>query len=168
MSTGWRNLVRRFRRASGMLLLVLAGFAAPAPGSAAAAAPPPGAPPLSPGMARLWIYREYEPYQSLSTPYVRLNGAIVGVSEAVGAFYRDVPPGTYTITVDCEGRDVNQFATIAVVPGQQAFIKILSLRGWESSGGGKNEAERDTFYTWEMPPQTAAAEIAQMPIYRGS
>jgi hypothetical protein len=156
-----------FFRRMGALLLLLVSLGVPIPSGAAGGDLPPGAPPPSPGMARIWVYREYEPYQSLSTPYVRFNGAIVGVSEAVGAFYRDVPPGRYTVTVDCDGRDVNQFATLAVAAGQQAFIKIVSLRGWDTSGGAKHDAERDTFYTWEIPPQAAAAEIAQMPLYNG-
>src|SRR5690348_192859 len=38
-----------------------------------------GVAPLPPGMARIWIYRDYEPYQTLARPCVRVNGAIVGI-----------------------------------------------------------------------------------------
>jgi hypothetical protein len=77
--------------------------------------------PLIPaGMARAWFYRDDEPYISLDRPYVRMNGAIVGISEPGGAFYRDVPPGQYYVTVDSYGRDANQFPYATLVPGETA------------------------------------------------
>jgi hypothetical protein len=62
---------------------------------------------------------DYQPYVSLARPYVRFNGRIVGISEPGGAFYRDVVPGGYDITVDSQGHDVNQFAHATVVADQQ-------------------------------------------------
>jgi hypothetical protein len=139
----------------------------------AAAANPPGLAPISPGMARLWIYRDYEPYQTLARPYVRLNGAIAGISEPGGVFYRDVAPGTYTVTVDSDGTDGHQFVTVTAAREEQVFVKVLSLADWDSGGGGGGERgggggwQRDTFYTWQIRPQTAQAEIARMPVYNG-
>jgi hypothetical protein len=122
------------------------------------------------GMARLWIYREYEPYQSLATPYVRLNGAVIGVSEPGEVFYRDVPAGTYAVTVDSGGTDVDQFATVGLAPGQQVFIKVLVSNSWASGGGGNQSGgwARDTFYTWQIQPQEGEAEISTLPLYNGS
>src|SRR5579883_2062695 len=80
-----------------LLFVALGWIAAPQPGVAETAGPPPG-------YARIWVYRYDEPYVSLATPYVRFNGRIVGVSKPGAAFYRDVPPGEYYVTVDSEGR----------------------------------------------------------------
>ena len=172
MSTMQRNFGRRLRWVGAGALLALIGAAVVPPGSAQAQAlgsAPAMAP--APGMGRIWIYREYEPFQTLARPYVRLNGAVAGISEPVGAFYRDVAPGSYAVTVDSLGMDVDQFTTVAVGPGQQVFVKILSLANWASGGGGTRGGggwQRDTFYTWQIHPQAAVAEIARMPFYNGS
>src|SRR5204862_2972188 len=71
---------------AALLLLVLPLRAQPVASTTASNLPPPG-------MARIWWYREMQPYSSLATPYVRINGAIAGVSQPGGAFYNDVPPG---------------------------------------------------------------------------
>jgi hypothetical protein len=159
--------VRRFSR-TGMMILLLAFFgwlSSPWPGFAETAGP-------SPGYARIWIYRYDEPYVSLATPYIRFNGAIVGVSQPGGVFYRDVPPGEYYITVDSEGRDVDQFANVAVVAGQQIYIQVQVSKYWDCGGGGSdlggNGWCRDTFYTRLQLPQTGAAAVAMLlPSRRG-
>jgi hypothetical protein len=173
MSMEQNNFARRLRLGGAVLLLVLAGTGLAPPGLALAAATnwAPSVPPVPPGMARIWIYRDYEPYQSLARPYVRLNGAIAGISEPGGSFYRDVAPGTYAATVDSEGTDVQQFVSLAVAAGQQVYVKVLASASWDSGGGGGERGgggwARDTFYTWQIPPQAAAAEIARMPFYNG-
>jgi hypothetical protein len=60
-------------------------------------------------MARAWFYRKDEPYNGLDRPYVRMNGAIVGISELGGAFYRDVSPSAYYVTVESYKNFINQF-----------------------------------------------------------
>jgi hypothetical protein len=165
------NFARRLRLGSAVLLLALTSMGlAPRGLALAPATNAPGLAPVSPGTARVWIYRDYEPYQTLATPYVRLNGAIAGISQPGGAFYRDLAPGTYTVTVDSYGTDVNQFVSLAVAAGQQVYVKVLASVSWESGGGGERGGSgwaRDTFYTWQIPPEVAAAEIARMPLYAG-
>ena len=154
---GWRRL------AVAGLLLALGVCGLPRSGLASESAP--GAA----GLARLWVYRDYQPYDSVATPYVRANGVIIGVSRPGAAFYRDLPPGRYAVTVDSDGSDQNQFASVPLAPGQAAFVKVLSLNSWASGGGGNLGSgwTRDTFYTWWMPPEAAAAAIAQLPLYGG-
>lgn len=167
------NFARRLRLGGAALLIALTGVAvAPAGLALAAATNAPGLAPISPGTARLWIYREYEPYQTLARPYVRLNGAITGISEPGGVFYRDLAPGTYAVTVDSEGTDVQQFVSVPVAAGQQAYVKVLASANWDSGGGGGDRGggggwARDTFYTWQIQPDVAAGEIARMPLYAG-
>ncbi|HTT81415.1 MAG TPA: hypothetical protein VMF86_17235 [Stellaceae bacterium] len=176
MSTIARGiLARRIAAAGGAVLLALAMMIGlPACAHALAEAYPSARPaPVPRGMARIWIYREYEPYESLATPYMRLNGAIVGVSQPGAVFYRDVAPGTYAVTVDSQGTDVNQFVTVSLAPGQQAFVKVLVSGTWDSGGGGGGGNgggagfARPTFYTWQIQPQAAWAEIAHLPLYNG-
>src|SRR5579864_612049 len=75
-------------------VLLAAASCAQAPPAASYAIPP------VPAQARIWFYRDLSVYSSLAEPYIRLNGAPVGVSQPGGAFYRDVPPGHYHISAD--------------------------------------------------------------------
>ena len=124
-------------------------------------------PPIPTGAARVWFYRDCEPYETLARPYVRLNEQIVGISEPGGAFYRDVPPARYSITVVTAGRDVNQFADIDLGAGQQAYAKVLSLRSWLADDclawGGC-----DTFYVRLMRAEAARPAIDRSPFYASS
>jgi hypothetical protein len=161
------KFARRLRLGGTVLLLALTSTGLALRGPALAAATnAPGLAPASPATARIWIYREYEPYQSLARPYVRLNGAIAGISEPGGVFYRDIAPGSYTISVDSDGTDVQQFVSVPVAVGQQVYVKVLVSKDWASGGGGDHGGgawARDTFYTWQIQPGVAAAEIAQLP-----
>jgi hypothetical protein len=89
-----------------------------------------------------------------------MNGAIVGISEQGYVFYRDVLAGLYHVSVESYGRDLFQFRDVALVPGQQAYVKILSLRSWVESG---RTFSRDTFYVLIVPPTFAQGEISQYP-----
>ncbi len=81
---------------------------------------------MAPGAARLWFYRDYEPYGTRDIAPIALNGAIIGYAQPEGTvFYRDVPPGRYPIAVGTQGEDVNQDAWVDIGPGQQAFVKVL-------------------------------------------
>lgn len=153
--------VRRLCRTGTIIFAIacLGWLSAPSTSVAETAGPPPG-------YGRIWIYRYYEPYVSLATPYVRFSGRVIGVSEPGSAFYRDVPPGTYHVTVDSEGRDVNQFTTVAVVPGQQVYIQVQVSKYWDCGGGGGSRGSagwcRDTFYTRLQLPQVGAAAVAML------
>jgi hypothetical protein len=123
----------------------------------AAVAPPP----ITPGEARVWVYRTYEPSETLNMTRVSMNGVYAGYSQLGGAFYRDVPPGVYHVTVESYGRDFNQSANVALVPGQVVYIKIESLRSWATIYGYGFAAGRDTFYARLIFPDQARAEIGQ-------
>jgi len=151
----------RLRGAAVAFLLIAANCAQLPPTSAVAI------PPVPSGEARLWFYRDYEPYETLARPYIRLNEQVVGISEPGGALYRDLAPAHYSITVDSAGRDVNQFAEVHLAAGQEAYAKILSLRSWLADDcmawGGC-----DTFYVRLMPADAARPAIAASPFYGGS
>ena len=118
-------------------------------------------PPIPSGEARVWFYRTYIPSETLNMTKVTMNGAYAGYAQLGGAFYRDVPPGTYHIEVESYGTDFNQSTNVAVVPGQEAFVRIESLRSWATTYGLGFTAGRDTFYARQVFPQVARAEITQ-------
>jgi hypothetical protein len=143
---------------AGTLCLVLdaLGGCVPRPIVAAAAIPP-----IPPGEARVWFYRDFIPSETLNMTAVTLNGQYAGYSQLGGAFYRDVPPGIYHVAVNSYGVDFNQSTNIGLVAGQQAFIKIESLRDWATDYGFGFTAGRDTFYARLIPTELARAQIAQ-------
>jgi hypothetical protein len=118
-------------------------------------------PPIPAGEARLWFYRLYIPSESRNMTAVSMNGAYAGYSRLGGAFYRDVSPGLYHIEVESYGRDVDQSTNVVVVAGQEAYIKVDSLRSWATDYGPRGLAGRDTFYARLAVPETARAEIVQ-------
>jgi hypothetical protein len=167
MTSHW--LSRRLMPACAAILLfappVQAQFQAQAPAAAAAPAAASNVP--APGMARVWFYREMQPYSSLATPYVRLNGVVAGVSEPGGAFHVDVPPGHYHLSADSIGVDFNQTRDVDLAPGMQIFAKVVSNDNWIEGGGGRGGGgyHRDTFYVWLYPVETAWPVIQHGYIY---
>ncbi len=153
------------RTAAGMLLFAIAGCASLPPTAAVTV------PPIPAGEARVWFYRDPGPYNGLGTPYIRMNEAIVGISQPGGASYRDVLPGQYHVAVDNYLGDFNSTREVYLYPGQQVYFKILTLQNWiAGGGGGRNDFgySRDTFYVWEIPPEVAQGDVARSQFYGGS
>jgi hypothetical protein len=158
MAIDFSRFARRCRR-SGTIALVaaLCGGAPMPPSFAAAIADIPA------GAARVWFYRDDAPYVEVDPSYVRMNGAIVGLTEPGGVFYRDVAPGRYYISVDTSAYDVNQFPWVTLAPGQVAYFKIFQSRIWASGGGASQNYERPTFYVRLIPPAIAAPPVPHSP-----
>ena len=151
---------------AAILLLAMAACAQP-PLTASVAMPP-----IPAAAARVWFYRPIDAYDSLSTPYIRMNDAIVAVSIPEGASYRDVPAGQYHIAVDSYGKDFGQDKDVVLVTGQELFVKVVSLRSWIQGGGNGGSGEgaggdysRDAFYAWLIPPEVARADVARSAFY---
>ena len=151
---------------AGSVLLSAASWAQMPPAASAAIAPPP------PNQARIWFYRDQSIYSSLATPYVRLNGAAIGVSQPGGAFYADVPPGHYRISADSYLDDPNQDRDVNLARGQEIYAKILPSDHWIEGGGGGGRGggsgyHRETFYVWLYPAEAARPALAQSSFYGG-
>jgi hypothetical protein len=155
-------LSRRLFPAVECVLLCAAGCA-PLPPTAAVSVPP-----IPAGEARAWFYRDPGPYDCINTPYIRMNEAIVAVSQIGGASYRDVVPGQYLVTVDSYLTAPEQTRNAYLSPGQEAYFKIVCLRNW-IAGGGRNDSgyQRETFYVWQMPPEVAQTDVARSQFYGG-
>jgi Protein of unknown function (DUF2846) len=139
--------------ASG-LLLILVGCAG-AGGSAAVT------PPVPAGQVRIWFYRAWEPSESLNLANVEVNGAFFGSVANGGAFYRDIPPGRYHIAPVSFVPNSRQDTNVELAPGQQLYVKIVSLSAWGSSNTASKNIDRDAFWAWVMPPQVAQGEITR-------
>ena len=131
MPTNPAHPQRRLTGAVAAIALILAGGScAPPPTTASVAIPP-----IPPQQGRIWFYRQVDTAAvNTTTPYVRLNGAIAGVPEQGGAFFRDVPPGYYRITVDAEGNSPTPSQEVALVAGQQIYARIGLGGSWNGQG----------------------------------
>jgi hypothetical protein len=153
---------RSLRAGAAFFLLAAANGCAPMPTTASVAIPT-----VPPEKARIWFYRDYEPYAGKGRPSVSLNDKYAGIAELGGAFYRDVPPGHYLATVETYGIDMNQVANFDLASGQEAYVKILSSPSWVENGD-KRAFERPTYYAWLMPSGAARANVAHLAFYGGS
>jgi hypothetical protein len=121
-------------------------------------------PPIGADRARIYFYRDYEPYESLALTDVYLNGATVGVSRGGAVFYRDVAPGTYEISVYSIGVVQNANKHVALKPGDTVYAKVESLHAWFGGGGGGEGGgyDPDTFVVMIVDPAQAQRELATM------
>ena len=156
-------LRHRLDRLAMCLILILASCSQ-VPSTSSVAIPP-----VPAGESRIWLYRNEGPYESHQTPYFRLNGQLVGISQPNASLYRDVPPGHYTVSVDSYGVPYsNQFANFDIRAGQEIFVKVVSTRERVGGGGDSGFSLRSIFYTWLIPADTARAEISSTPLYGSS
>jgi hypothetical protein len=114
-------------------------------------------PPIPPNRARIFFYRDYEPYESLGRPYVTLNGGVAGIAEPGGVFYRDVAPGRYVISVRNPTFYPGQDKTVEIGAGQIDYAKVESLRSYNS---GDNFYDPDTFAVVFVNPTEGQRDIA--------
>ena len=97
--------------------------------------------------ARIWFFRDYEPYGSQNFAPVALNGVSVGYVGPDGdALYRDVAPGSYQITVESGGTDVNRVTSVYLGAGHEVYVKILSAPMQKMSGDDERVSRSDQFY----------------------
>jgi len=133
-------------------LLMIAGCA-PNPGAPAGSSSQ--APPLGPGMARVWVLRQADPPQGNiegARPMLFANGAPIAESREGTAFFRDFPPGTYKLTVQAFGTPAKQSDTVQLSAGMQSYVQVQAVPNWEEGSpvGG-----------WSFAVLTMSPEIAQ-------
>lgn len=144
-------------RLVALVLLVLAACAGDQPtvDQVEARLPPPPA-----NTARIFVYRAFEPYQSLEWVRVFFNGATVGAVGPGKVILRDVAPGTYTIEAKSEGLWPEQAKSVTVRPGDIVYAKITSFKGLNPTAN--RPAELVTYVIVLMDPATAQREIGPL------
>jgi len=125
-----------------------------------------GLPPPAPGLTRLYFYRLLEPYEFPTGTIVYLNGRAVGYARNGAVMYRDVPPGTYDVSVLSRGAYPYQFATLTVASDQVWYIRIESLLS-QSCGGSRENCAGEVFTVRLVDPARARLEIAPLGFDRG-
>ena len=101
----------------------------------------PQVPPVGPGVARVWFFRQADPPGGsvyASDPIIYANGApIAGIPQGT-AFFHDFQPGKYRFTVQPFGTPTNQHDTLQLAPGSQGYVQIQWEANWEAghTGGG--------------------------------
>src|SRR5256885_14563192 len=81
-------------------------------------------PAAQPPVARIWIYHELNPNESMAQPYVRIDGGVIGASVPGTAFYRDLPAGRHQISVESYVDDATPLRTADPGPGSQVYAKL--------------------------------------------
>lgn len=132
------------------VLLALAACAGPRPGPE---------PPLSPDMARLYIYRQSNPNGSLVWTTVSLDHRPIGSSGPGTVFYRDVPPGLYQIEVGSDQPYPDQFKTVRLTAGSRTFAEIQQAPYW---GETTYLTQGSTFVIRLVDPAFGAQQVARL------
>jgi hypothetical protein len=117
-------------------------------------------PPPPANTARIFVYRAFEPYQSLDWVPVFFNGATVGAVGPGKVILRDVAPGTYTIEAKSEGLWPEQAKTVTVQAGDVIYAKITSFKTLDPTPG--QPAEVVTYVVVLMDPASARREIGPL------
>ncbi|MGO8917342.1 MAG: hypothetical protein ACLQJR_15655 [Stellaceae bacterium] len=117
-------------------------------------------PPVPAGAARIVLYRDFEPYQSLSWVPVFLNGKTIGAVGPGHVIMRDEPPGTYRLEAKSEGLWPDQVKTVTAAAGETIYAKITSFKGLDpgADGGGT----MTTFVLILVDPAAGRREIGKL------
>jgi len=113
-------------------------------------------------MARIYLYRNLEIYDSISPTEVYFNGQTVGVSYPGAVLYRDVAPGTYQIAVHSEGWYYDQFKTVTLKAGDTLYARVDSLHSWYCDGAINSACPYETFVVNLIAPQVATSELPSL------
>jgi hypothetical protein len=130
---------RKWAGLGALGLLALAGCTAQ-PGGATSQAQ---APPVEPGMARVWFFRQSDPPGGnvyAADPIVYANGAPVGPLKQGTAFFHNFPPGKYRFTVQPFGTPTREHDTLQLASGTQSYVQVQWEANWEANhtGGGSS------------------------------
>src|SRR5580704_8600170 len=111
-------------------------------------------PPVAPGMARVWFFRQMDRTAGnvyAGSPIVYANGAPIGDVPQGSVFFRDFAPGKYRFTVQPYGTPTPQHDTVQLVPGQQAYVQVQWEANWETGHTGGSS----------FTVETSSPEVAQ-------
>jgi hypothetical protein len=135
----------------GLCLLSAAGCA-PQPTAATSQAQ---IPPIDPGMARVWFFRQADPPGGnvfAGTPIISANDAPIGQITEGTIFFHNFPPGRYKFKVQPYGTPAGERDIVQLAPGTQTYLQVEWVPNWQigSPVGGSS-----------FVVQTISPEVAQ-------
>jgi hypothetical protein len=148
-------------------LVVLAGMIPSAMAAAPdAVAPQASAAAQSQGTARVWFLRPTSSANPLvwgASPMIYANGQPIAAISPNSSFYRDLPAGTYSFTVQPYGYPTGAANTLQLAPGSQAYLEIQWVPTWEMgyASGGRGD-QSHAFFVLNMAPQLAQAYLPNL------
>jgi hypothetical protein len=118
------------------------------------AASPDQAPPVPPGMARVWFLQELVPGSSFYAPMLYVNGTKIAISPEGSAFYRDYTPGTYVFSIESCGPGPQPSQQLTVGANQQFALQVQN----------DDTALSDclVYYFTQVPPQFISGTFAPL------
>ena len=155
----------RLRRSLSLLLLVVL---AACTGPAVIAIPGPIPPPAA-GADQIILYREIGYYEPSDVLRVALNRQPAGVLPRGDVLYRDVAPGSYTISFSPTRPDPYQFKTVTLGPGEVVYVKLaaLPMRPCNWFGPGFGDCDINGYTAMIMNPAAAQREIQGLRLIAG-
>jgi len=147
-----------------LVLVALAGCS-----SAAVTEIPGPIPPPAPGTAQIILYREIGYYEPADVLRVALNGQPAGILPRGDVLYRNLMPGSYTISFTPTRPDPYQFKTVTLAPGTIAYIKLAALpvRPCNWFGSGFGDCDINGYTAMIMDPAAAQREIQALTLIAG-
>jgi hypothetical protein len=155
----------RLRRALLRLLLIVLAACT----SAVVVAIPGPIPPPAPGAAQIILYRDIGYYEPSDVLRLALNRQPAGVLPRGDVLYRNVAPGSYTISFSPTRPDPYQFKTVTLGPGDVAYIKLAALpvRPCNWFGPGFGDCDINGYTAMIMHPAVAQQEIQGLTLIAG-
>jgi hypothetical protein len=123
-----------------------------------AAAPLPS--PAASGMARIWVYRTFEPSVSRDLATVAIDGRQIFLSPNGQARYIDAPAGQSQIWVK-NATESPKSKAVNLAAGQVAFARIVVSDNWLGADGGQG-LHRPTYDVKLEPVGAARNDIARL------
>ena len=120
--------------------------------------------PADPALSRIYFFRDYDASGTPQWTSVALDGLPVGDLAQGAYFYRDVKPGTYTVTVRSQGIHSDQFSTVTIRPGSTTYIQVYSIDFYaaQSTTSPFSYNGPATFADIVVVPRFAIARIARL------
>ena len=138
-----------------LIALLLAGCA-PEP-------PRAPAPPLAPGLARVWFLSQGDPTGGniyASQPIVYVDRTPLVTIQQGTAFFHDFPPGRYRLSAQAVGGATyaGQHDILHLDPGTETYVQVIAVGNWElgSPVGGYS------FAVLPMSPDVAKAYLPSL------
>lgn len=139
----------------GLVALALAGCAS-APARQADLSTP-----ITPGDARVVVYRTDGPYETLAWIPIIANGNEIGAAGPESVFYRDVPPGSYQIDTSARTTWPGEERAARLAAGETLYIRLAVAR--EANPENYSAGSTGTVAVPEVvSPNVARAEIGQL------